>query len=305
MATGPVDGNGRPRVIKLGTIDCDMVEATPVVFKGEVWRGEWVRKDYYKKKAIDANYYRFVNRESGETTTPLAVGTIFGSAFVDGDTVYVAGTVEGTQDRVRLFASRDLAGWDELPGVDLSAYRIFNTSICKADGRYVMMFEIDRPPEEAGTPFTARFATTKAFETWDVTPPECLYALDRYTAPHCLRWLDGWFYDFYLEAYNEAKGWETRVVRSKDLVHWEPSPLNPVLSASDEDKTIANPAIPPGERKRIAGIRNVNNSDIDFTEHEGRLIISYSWGTQHGDEFLAEAIHEGTQEQFLRGWFPE
>ncbi len=30
-------------------------------------------------------------------------------------------------------------------------------------------------------------------------PPECNYAKDRYSAPHCLRWLDGWFYNFYLE----------------------------------------------------------------------------------------------------------
>lgn len=33
---------------------------------------------------------------------------------------------------------------------------------------------------------------------WTVTPPECNYAKDRYTAPHCLRYLDGYFCNFFL-----------------------------------------------------------------------------------------------------------
>jgi hypothetical protein len=34
---------------------------------------------------------------------------------------------------------------------------------------------------------------------WTVTPAERNYAKDRYTAPHCLRYLNGYYYDFYLE----------------------------------------------------------------------------------------------------------
>jgi alpha-L-fucosidase len=304
MKSGPVDRDGRPKIVKLGTIDYDMVEATPIAFKGEVWRGEWVRKGFHPERAIEPNYFRFVRRATGEILPPVGPGTLFGSAFADGDTAYVAGTVEGGQNRVRVFRSEDLLRWEELAGVDLARYHVFNTSICKADGRYVMMFEIDEPPEEAGKAFTARFAVSDDMERWEITPPECCYEKSRYTAPHCLRWLEGWYYDFYLEAWDNVNGWETRVVRSRDLVHWESSPLNPVLSASDaEDKKIANPAIPTEQRERIRRIKNVNNSDIDFCEHQGRLVISYSWGTQQGDEFLAEATYEGSQEQFLRGWF--
>ena len=95
------------------------------------------------------------------------------------------------------------------------------------------------------------------------------------------------------------------VVRSKDLIHWELSPLNPVLRASDEDRQIANPRLTEAQRQRIATARNINNSDLDFCEYQGRLIINYSWGNQQGVEHLAEAVYEGTQEQFLRGWFPQ
>ncbi len=34
------DYKGRPKIEKLGTIDCDLVETTPVVFKGKVYRFE-------------------------------------------------------------------------------------------------------------------------------------------------------------------------------------------------------------------------------------------------------------------------
>jgi hypothetical protein len=36
-----------------------------------------------------------------------------------------------------------------------------------------------------------------------------------------------------------------------------------------------------------------------------RLVINYSWGNQQGIEFLAEAVYEGTEADFLRAWFPE
>lgn len=49
----------------------------------------------------------------------------------------------------------------------------------------------------------------------------------------------------------------------------------------------------------------MNNSDIDFCQYKGRLIINYSWGNQQGTEFLAEAVYDGTVEQFLSGWFPQ
>jgi hypothetical protein len=93
-------------------------------------------------------------------------------------------------------------------------------------------------------------------------------------------------------------------VRSRDLIEWENSPFNPVLKAGDEDRVVRNPLLPEAQRRRIAAARNCNNSDIDFCEWQGSLVINYSWGDQVGTEFLAEAVYHGTQEQFLRGWFP-
>jgi hypothetical protein len=295
----------RPAIVKLGTLDLDLVESTPVVFHGRVYRFEYVRKQYWDNR-LGIEYFRFVDRQTGVPTPPFARGYALGSAFVDGDTVYVTGTGgKGKMwgaDEVHIFASRDLRHWDTWTALDLAGFSIFNTSMCKAGSRYVLMFEIDKPKEQAGVPFTARFATSTDLRHWTLTPPECNYAKDRYTAPHCLRYLDGWFYDFYLEVY---KGFEMRVVRSRDLIHWEASPLNPVLRASDEDRQIVNQRLTAAQRQHIATDVDNNNSDIDFCQFQGRLIINYSWGNQRGVEHLAEAYYEGTEAQFLKGWFPE
>ena len=53
-----------PHIRKLGTIDCDLVETTPVVFKGRLYRFEYVRSRYAGNTTGDS-YFRFVDHESG------------------------------------------------------------------------------------------------------------------------------------------------------------------------------------------------------------------------------------------------
>ena len=69
--------------------------------------------------------------------------------------------------------------------------------------------------------------------TWNLLPNECVYTKKRYSACPALRFLDGWFYMTYLEA-RPGPNYETYLVRSRDLIRWESSPLNPVLKASPE-----------------------------------------------------------------------
>jgi len=88
------------------------------------------------------------------------------------------------------------------------------------------------------------------------------------------------------------------------LIKWESSPLNPVLRHSAWDKVIGNSSMNDAQRGRIANALNLNNSDIDFGEWQGRLAINYSWGNQQGTEHLAAAVYDGSLAQFLRGWFP-
>ncbi len=292
---------GPPVIKKLGTIDIGLVETTPVVFNGRLYRFEYVREGY-KPNTTGDSYFRFIDHQTKKATPAFAKGFHMGSAFVEDDTVYVTAVDIWDGEQIAMFVSADLKNWSFRPVLHLPGFGIFNTSLCKADDRYVLMYEIGKPPEEAGKRFTARFAESVDLVNWQCLPKECTYAKDRYTAPHALRYHDGYFYNFYLEALD---GYQTHVVRSRDLVHWQASPYNPVLAASEADKQIANPSLTPEQRQFILDAKNINNSDIDFAETNGRLIINYSWGNQRGTEFLAKAVFDGSLEQFLKGWYKD
>ena len=311
QTTPPVDQDGRPLIEKLGTVELDLTEVNPVVFKGRLYRFEYIRGSetttpYYGNKLGHA-YSRFVDHETGETTTPHAFNHCLTCAFIDNDTAYVTGANKWGGERIEMFVSKDLENWEHYNVLTLPGYGIFNTSICKADDKYVLMFEIDGPPEVAGIKYTAKFATSPDLKNWTLTPPECTYDKSKPSAPHCLRYLDGYYYNFYMETIGEKpnRNWEMSLARSKDLINWQPSPLNPVIKPTEDDHKIANPNLANAQKERITKATNINNSDIDFCEYNGQLIINYMWGNQKGIEHIAEAIYRGTQNQFLKGWFPE
>ena len=290
----------KPVILKSGTIDVDLVETTPVVFNNKVYRFEYVRPGYWNNTTGDS-YFRFIDWKTGLAAASFAKGFHLGSAFVHRDKVIVTAVDIWDGEEVHVFVSSDLKKWESWMAFKLPGFGLFNTSLTWVKDQYVLMFEVGKPEEVAGRRFTANFATSQDLRTWDVLSPEHNYSKDRYTAPHCLRYLDGYFYNFYLEAH---EGYEMRVVRSMDLITWESSLLNPVLKFSEEDRLIANSNLPDELKQKVAAAENRNNSDLDFCEFEGQLIMNYSWGNQRGEEFLAEAIYDGTMEQFLKGWFP-
>jgi hypothetical protein len=283
----------RPAIMKKGSIDLDLCETTPFVFQGKVYRLEWFRS---------GSILRIMEHDTGKELSRFGAKHRFPCAYVKGDTVYVIGTKETADwcgNVLTMFTSKDLGNWSERPAFTIDGNNICNTSLCKASDRYVMSIEMTQPGG-----FPARFIESKDLLNWTLMPPEHKHALGRYNAAHCLRWHNGWFYLFYLEA-NKPHGYEQYVTRSRDLIKWETSPLNPVLAASPEDKQIANPRLTIEQCNRIAKATDVNNSDIDFCEFNGHLIINYSWGNQRGVEFIAEAEYAGTMGQFLEGWFPD
>jgi alpha-L-fucosidase len=292
----------RPLIRKLGTLDLDMVEATPVVFEDRLYRFEYVRKDYKPNTSGDS-YFRFIDVETGEATPAFAKGYDLGCAFAEGETMWVFGVDNWDGENIAVFRSTDLAHWEQRPALKLPGWGLFNTSVCKAGDRYVMAIEVGRPPEVVGVPFTNRFAESRDLKVWKLLPEDRVFTKERYSACPSIRFLDGRFYMTYLEA-RPGPSYETHIVRSSDLIRWESSPLNPVLVASDDDRQIADPKLTAEQRRKVAGAVNRNNSDMDFCEFRGRTVINYSWGNQQGTEFLAEAVYDGSLASFLRGFFP-
>lgn len=313
-ATAKTGGSpgGRPVITKRGTIDCDMVEVSPIVFRGRLYRFEYVRAERYKENTTGDSYFRFRDVETGEMTPGFGKGYHLGSAFVDRGAVHVVGTSDWGGSELRIFRSNDLEHWESWTAWEKPEWKLFNTCVCRTGDGYVMAVEVGDPPEVVGQRFTMRFLWSPNLKNWILYPDDRVYTKDRYSACPAMHYLDGWHYMIYLEQKPVPKGigkswhaYASHIIRSRDLVTWESSPFNPILSHSPEDKKIANPAITPEQREHIAQALDLNNSDIDLCEYGGRTIIYYSWGDQHGTEFLAEAVYEGPLDAFLRGFFPE
>ena len=98
--------------------------------------------------------------------------------------------------------------------------------------------------------------------------------------------------------------WLPYIVRSRDLRTFELGITNPITAADDLDKQIYRPEFFSAEQlDYIEHAVNCNNSDFDLCDHNGKTVITYSWGNQLGKEFLALAEYDGTEEEFLKSFF--
>ena len=306
----------KPLIRKLGTIECNnIVETTPLVWKGDLYRFEVVRSKSFTAKNANSNWYelgdepclRFIHVRSNESTPLFAEGHTFGFPIVVDDKMYV---VTGKNrlwgsDTLLFYRSDDLINWELYAEHEMPGWKIYNMNIAEKDGEYTLMIEISAPVEEAGHPFTFRFLKSTDMTHWTLTPSECVFQKHRYAGSPALYTLedDPYYYVGYLEAYPNHC-FANCLARSKDLINWEYSPINPVLMYDEvEDKKIASPFLTPEDRVRIEEAWDINNSDMELCEFLGRTIIYYSWGDQKGTEFLAEACYEGSMKDFLTGFF--
>jgi hypothetical protein len=100
---------GKPSIVKLGTIDCDMVETTPIVFQNRLYRFDDVRSNY-KPNKTGIPFFRFINVDSGESTPAFAHGFHLGSAYVDDDGVFVYGVDAWGGSKIKVFLEQGFEG---------------------------------------------------------------------------------------------------------------------------------------------------------------------------------------------------
>ena len=290
------------RMHKTGTIDELIVEANPIVFKGHPYLCEYIRKKY-PGNAGGRSYFRFLDMADMKTVvSTCGHGLHMGNAFVDGDRVVVTCVEDWGAPRFYQIESTDLVHWTEPRQIlEGEGWKGYNTSVCRAGDRYVMVFELGAPKEMVGTMFTMFFAESKDLGTWTLIDGARMGA-DRYTGAPMLRHYGDWFYFFHLEGSYE-EGFETRVMRSKDLYAWERSP-HVVLGYDPWDKMIHPRAnFTDAEKAYIAGAKDVNASDLDMCDWNGKLVCFYSWGNQRGNEFSALAEADCTEREFCESFF--
>ena len=297
------------KINKLGTFDLDIVESNPVVFKGKPWLMQYIRNfdkphhRYYANHTGDS-YFRFLSLDDYRTLTPpFGRGLHLGNAFVHQDKVIVTAVEHWGKSRFYQMESEDLVHWTE-PHVILEGdgWMGYNTSLCPVEDHFLLTFELKGPAELVGTPFTMFFAESTDLMNWRWLGPEKSLVKNIYTGGPMIRYYDGWYFFFYL-AIVPGKGYYNRVMRSQDLVNWEPGKYD-ALGFDDDDKRIHPKAnLTQEQLEVIAKAENYNASDLDMCDWQGKLFLAYSWGNQHGSEFLAFAEADANERDFCFSFF--
>ena len=288
----------KPVICKLGTIDFDLVETTPVVFRNRLYRFEYVR-NRYKPNTTGDSYFRFVDVESGKYMPSFAASFHLGSAFVQDDVAHVFAVPSWGGDTIYHFQSADLAGWSK-PEAALqeSGAQFYNTSVCHGRDGFVLSYERGEPVTPSHSRFALSLAESADLRHWqprtDLQPPVPLGC-------PTLRYSRGYYYLISGEGTYET-GIRQFISRSADLKKWAPSPYI-VMDFSDEDRRIHGD-FTSEQCSAIAHAVNINNSDLDLCEYQNKVIMYYSWGNQRGIEFLATASADGNLDDFLSSWFP-
>ena len=294
---------------KLGTVKISVVESTPFVWEDRLYRFEWTRNSKWGKSGgvtRNVGYYTIVDMETEEIVCNFAIDHAFGCCYTDGKMVYAHGVRgSGGGNIIDTFVSSDLKTWQESTAIVLPEnIKIFNTSVCRADDRYIMAIEIGGDAPEVGHGFTCVFAESKDLINWSMLDMmDYSYSRDRYTACPCLKYYDGYYYIICLERLPFHR-WVPYIARSRDLRNYEMGDINPFMWFDNDDKNVLSPErFTDQELEYIENAINCNLSDIDMCEFNGKTVITYSWGNQLGKEFLALAEYEGGEKELLKSFF--
>ena len=259
----------------------DICEVAPLVWKNRL---ALMKCNRPTSGGTKADYFLTLEDvETGRQLARFAEGYGLASAFVEGSTLYVFASqfAAGNWNDVTAFKSKDLQHWTQKVAITQEKEHLFNSSVCRGKNGFVMAYESDDPKYR---PFTVKFATSADLESW-TRRPEAVFGADRYAACPCIRYVAGHYYLLYLEHRTPRWFFETYLARSQDLVHWELSAANPILTPGLND--------------------GINASDPDIVEFRGQTYLYYSVGDQRTWSKLRRAIYPGPMRKLFEAYFAD
>ncbi|MBQ6621190.1 MAG: hypothetical protein IJH68_13695 [Thermoguttaceae bacterium] len=279
-----------PLLEKTGKIffadDSHVCEVTPFLWEGKMLLLSSVH--HHEAEAVEEKLWlEITDPASGETLARFGAGCSFACALVEGDTLHVFASLGGYwQGDIVHLKTTDLQNWTQTPAVSRDNEMLLNSSVCRDGDGYIMAYESNKP-----VGFCFKFARSADLEHWEKVPDTCYAGLDGKTYSACpvIRRFGDYYYVIYLRedghiAEDGRNGYESAMIRSKDLRSWELAPVNPIFTARE------------GE--------GINNSDIDLCEVDGKTIFCYTIGNQLGWEDVREAVFDGTAEEFFTRCYP-
>lgn len=261
-------------ISKTGMMAAHRMEGTPVLWNGQLIFVVSNRNDVNNPKI------EFYDGVSKALISSVDIDVVLPAAFVENGTMYLYGTTLEYKE-IYLRTSSDLLTWSA-PSTSISEVQdraLFNVSVHTDPTGYIMAYETCEPNTKC---FSVRFKHSTDLIHW--TDVGQIFGKDIYAACPTIRYVDGYYYVFYLRFFEH---FSTVVNRSKDLIHWENDHM--VLSPTDSDHE--------GE----------NNSDMDLVEVNGQVVMHYVQGNQQSDRpewmDVMVAKYNGTLSQFVKELF--
>ena len=220
------------------------------------------------------------------------LGNYFASAFVHDGKVYAfAPLLDGEMfHRVGRYVSEDLVNWSG-PEVVFEAEAncvIFNTSFLWNGEKFIGAYETDTP--ERLRKYIFKFWESDDLRHFNVVP-NAAYGLDKYVGGCSIYFEGGWYYMLYLEDRKDGT-YETRACRSRNLKEW--FDCRCPLMVPDLTHQI-NPACP--------GRMELNASDMELIEDDGRTLAFWAGGDQHGCCDMQMAEYPAPLREMLESFF--
>lgn len=298
-----------PKIRKTGTVSDSGGEPCLFVYQDRLLRLECAEEN----RAVIKDYFggEIIACDIGSD------GVYFYSCYCESDQVYVFGTKE---NKVYRFVSDDLQNWTESVVLEMpDIFELFNTAVCKSNGKYMMAIECawagitkGVPAEAVNNPyignfFTEFFAESPDLEHWTLLPLEDAYTKDRYNACPDLHYCDGYYYMICLETLPLSR-YAPYMYRTKDFKTWEIGMYNPLFIASEEDRHVKpGVTLPEHIVAQNETAVCINNSDVSICEYQGKTYINYVSGDQGHTwgGLICEAVYDGPLEEYLKANFPD
>jgi hypothetical protein len=264
-----------------------VMETTPIVFQGHNYLFESHRVE--PGTTYGNTYLQLKNLDTGDYLSPFGYGYSLGCAFVSGNQINVFAAKLTSGDwfhDIYRFASTDGNIWTTytMPVIARDNEHLLNSSVCQDKQGYLMAYETDNPVS-----FCYKFARSTDLAVWtrlDV-PAFAGPSGSEYSACPCIRYSNGYYYSMYLAqntVLNGQNGYATEIARSRDLITWEYSDQNPILT----------PSVGEG----------INNSDVDLIEINGKTLVYYATGDQATWDDVKVAVYDGSMDAFFASYFP-
>lgn len=294
------------RLVKKAALESPVVEFTPVVWKDKLYMVETWQTHWDGGPESEKRYYARIREEqSNDIISRFMHGYGFASAFVWEDALYVFGAQQRLEEdgrttfhNVYMSKSQNLTEWTEPRQViqEADEKELCNQSVCFDGKRFVMAYESD-----SFVPYTLKFAESENLEDWEKIQG-AIYGAEKYAACPAIRCVGGYYYMLYLEHLKPRWWFETWLTRSKDLTNWEDAPHNPVIAPDPRNPVY--PTCPPHpERGCTANGKEINTSDPDLAEWQGKTRVYFTGGCQHWGGYLQYAQFDGPMPEFFESYY--